>query len=416
MSITQLALLGGEPIRSTPYPAWPMHGEAEEALILEVLRSGKWWRYAGDKVHRFEQLFATYHDATYGVAVSSGTTALEAAIWALGLAPGDEVLVPSYTFVASATAIVANGLTPRFVDVDPKTLNIDLAHAEECITPNTRAIMVVHFGGLPCDMDAVMAFAKRHNLIVVEDAAHAHGAKWDGKGLGSFGDVSAFSFQASKNMTCGEGGLVATCDEELFDRVFSHHTHGRHTNKPWYSHHTFSTNVRMTEFQAALLLAQMERLEEQNRIRATNAKLLDAALESIPDLTVVKWDDPRAAQRSYHLYSVRYTPSSPEVPVERLVQALQAEGIPCSAGYPMPVYAQPLFERLAPPPGQPPYHELNLPNVSRVCGEVVWIRQHALLGSEEDTRDIVRALEKVLHNIDALRDEEWAGSPIASPK
>lgn len=380
-----------------------MHDEREEAMVLEVVRSGKWWRYAGDKVHRFEQMFAEYQDARYGVAVSSGTTALEAAVWALDLPPGSEVLVPSYTFIATATAVMIHGLKPRFVDVDLKTLNVDLAHAASCVTPNTRAILIVHFGGLPCDMDAVMAFAAQHNLVVIEDAAHAHGARWAGRGLGSFGAVSAFSFQASKNMTCGEGGLVATNDAELFERVYSHHTHGRHRDRAWYTHHSVSTNIRMTELQAALLLAQFERLEEQNRRRRANAKLLDELLAQMPDIAVVSSDDPRAAERTYHLYSIRYTPENPEVPVKRVVEALQAEGIPCATGYPVPVYAQPLFADVQPPEGAPPYHELHLPNAARACNEVIWIRQNALLGDEEDTRDIARALEKVLANIDQLK-------------
>lgn len=403
MSASELALFGGRPIRTTPFPAWPVSDAREEALVLDALRSGNWWRYAGGYVHQFEQAFAQYHDARFGIAVASGTLALEAAIWALQLEPGDEVLVPSYTFVASVTAIIRNGLKPRFVDVDPGTLNIDLEHAAGCISPKTRAIVVVHFGGLPCNMEAVKAFALRHRLMIVEDAAHAHGAKWNGQGVGSLGHVSAFSFQASKNMTCGEGGLVATNDGALFERIFAHHTHGRHRDTPWYSHHVVSTNMRLTELQASILLAQLERLEEQTNRRLQNARRLDAALEAIPGLHVIGSDDPRAAKRAYHLYPLRIDVRKLGASRDRVVEALQAEGIPCSAGYPMPLYAQPMVDQVTPPLGHPPYRDLDLPQVSRLCDEVLWIRQNALLGGVEDANDVIRAVEKVMANLRHLR-------------
>lgn len=397
-----LALLGGAPVRTQPFPAWPVHDAREESLLLDTLRTGKWWRYAGDKVKQFEEAFAKRHDSCYGLAMSSGTTSLEASFCALDLKPGDEILVPSYTFAATATSIVLIGATPRFVDVCPKTLNIDLTHAETCITPRTRAIAPVHFGGLPCNMDAVKSFAQAHNLYIVEDAAHAHGARWDGQGIGSHGHIAAFSFQASKNITSGEGGIVLTSDEKLLSRAFSRHTYGQRPGQPWYSHHVVSTNLRMTEWQGAILLAQFERLEEQNRRRLENAKLLDQAIDAFPGLLPIKSDDPRAADRAYHLYTFRYAPGVDGLTREHFVQALQAEGIPCSTGYPVPLYAQPLFQHVKQPDGQPPYNELKLPNVTQLCQEVIWFRQNLLLGEAEDTNDIIRAIEKVLTNADGL--------------
>lgn len=402
MAQSTLALLGGEPVRSKPFPAWPMHDAREESLLLDTLRSGKWFRYTGNKVKQFEEAFTKRHDAKYGLAMSSGTTSLEASFCALDLQPGDEVLVPSYTFVATATSIVISGATPRFVDVCPETLNIDLQHAEECVSPRTRAIVVVHFAGLPCNMDEVKAFADRHNLYVVEDAAHAHGARWDGKGVGSHGHISAFSFQASKNMTSGEGGIVLTDDEHLLSRAFSRHTYGQRPGHPWYSHHVVSTNLRMTEWQGAILLAQFERLDEQNRIRRQNALLLDEAISAMPGLTPIKSDDPRAADRAYHLYAFRYAPGVEGLSRERFVEALQAEGVPCTIGYPIPLYKQPLFQHVKHPEDLPPYNELELPQVTRLCNEVVWLTQNLLLGDAEDTRDIIRAIEKVLTNADKL--------------
>lgn len=396
------ALLGGKPVRTKPFPAWPTFDEREERLLLDTLRSGKWFRFHGDKVAQFEQAFAERHDAKYGLAVSSGTTALEASFCALELKPGDEVLVPSYTFVATATSIIMSGATPRFVDVCPETLNIDLKHAEECLSPRTRAIVVVHFGGLPCNMDEVMAFATKHNLYVVEDSAHAHGARWNGKGVGSHGHLGAFSFQASKNMTAGEGGIVLTDDEELISLAFSRHTYGQRPGSPWYSHHVVSTNLRMTEWQGAVLLAQMERLDEQMRLRRANALMLDEAIAAMPGLTPIQSDDPRAADRAYHLYTFRYAPGVEGLSRERFVEALQAEGIPCSPGYPVPLYKQPLFRHVQHPPDLPPYHELELPQVTQLCNEVIWLTQNLLLGTAEDTRDIIRAIEKVLSHADKL--------------
>lgn len=396
------ALLGGRPVRTKPFPSWPVFDAREERLLLDTLHSGKWFRFHGDKVRQFEQAFAKRHDAKYGLAVSSGTTALEASICALNLEPGAEVLVPSYTFVATASSVVVSGATPRFVDVCPETLNIDLKHAEQCVSPRTRAIVVVHFAGLPCNMDEVKAFAAKHNLYVVEDAAHAHGARWDGKGVGSHGHIGAFSFQASKNMTAGEGGIILTDDEKLMERAFSRHTYGQRPGFPWYSHHVVSTNLRMTEWQGSVLLAQLERLDEHMRIRRQNALLLDEAIARMPGLAPVKPDDPRAADRAYHLYPFRYAPGVAGLSRERFAEALQAEGIPCSLGYPVPLYKQPMFRHVQHPPDLPPYHELELPNVTRLCNEVIWLTQNLLLGTEEDTRDIIRAIEKVLANADKL--------------
>jgi len=388
-------------LRSKPFPSWPQFDENEERRLLRTLRSGKWFRFDGEEVRKFEEAFAEAHDSRFGLAVSSGTTALEAGLTALNLEPGDEVLVPSYTFVATATAVIVSSGTPVFVDVSLDTLNIDLAHAERCITPRTRAIVPVHFAGLPCDMEAVNAFAAKHNLRVVEDAAHAHGARWDGKGVGSHGDIAGFSFQASKNMTGGEGGIVLTDDEALFTQVVSRHSYGQRPGHPWYSHHVVSTNLRMTEWQGAILRSQLERMPGQNRRRLENARLLDQAIASLPGLSLIGSADPRAADRAYHLYCFRFEPSG-TVSKKSFCEALEAEGIPCAAGYPFPLYRQPLFESVQSPPDQPVYSELNLPQAEQACREVVWFRQNALLGEEEDTRDIVRALEKVLEQKESL--------------
>jgi dTDP-4-amino-4,6-dideoxygalactose transaminase len=398
----QLAINGGKPVRVEPFPAWPQWDEREERNLLSVLRSGKWFRYEGNMVAEFERQFANCQGARYGLAVNSGTAALEASMAALGVGGDDEVIVPSYTFMATAAAVVTAGATPVFADIDLATLNIDLASAESLINPRTKAIIPVHFGGCPCDMDAVTALAKRHGIGVVEDAAHAHGGKWAGRGMGSIGDLGAFSFQNSKNITAGEGGMVLSNDEELISRAFSHHSYGQRPGAPWYSHYVVSRNLRMTEWQGAILLAQTERLQEQSTRRLHNARILDAAIGSLEGLTVVGSCDSRAAERAYHLYQFRYSPGWPGVSRERFVQALRAEGIPCSTGYPVPLYQQPFFEVVQPPAGQGPYAGLRLPNVERACKENLWLAQSVLLGDEKDMRDIADALAKVAELKDQL--------------
>lgn len=403
MSVNKLALLGGTPIRTQQFPQWPVHDKREEELLLDALRTGKWWRYAGDKVAQFEKFFAQRHDAKFALAVTNGTAALEASMCAIDLQPGDEVLVPSYTFVATATAVILHGGIPRFVDVEPETLNIDLKHAEQCVTSKTKAIIPVHFGGLSCDMDAMMAFAERHNLYVVEDAAQAHGARWNGKGVGSYGHISGFSFQASKNVTAGEGGLILTDDEQLLSRAYSRHTFGRRPGQPWYTHYVVSTNLRMTEWQGAILLAQLERMDELNKLRTRNALMLNEAIAAIPGLSPIRSLDPRASERAYHLYIFRVHPEEAGISRDRFIEALEAEGIPCETGYPFPLYEQPLFQNVPGPDDQPPYPELILPQVTQLCNEVVWIRQNMLLGTEEDTKDIIRGIEKVMSNVADLK-------------
>ena len=399
--MAKLAINGGIPVRKAPFPKWPQWTEAERRNLLEVLESGKWFRFYGDKVAEFEKRFAAYHGGKYALAVSSGTAALEAAMAALGAGPGDEVILPCYTFVATATAVINAGATPVFADISLRDFNIDLNSAASLVTPQTKGIIVVHFGGCPCDMDAVTAFAKERGLWVVEDAAHAHGGKWAGRGLGSLGDAGAFSFQNSKNITAGEGGLFMTNDEALMHRAYSYHSYGQRAGYPWYSHHIVSRNLRMTEWQGAILLAQLERLEEHTKLRLENARRLDEAIKAIPGLEVVGSDDPRAGERAYHLYQFRYAPGFEGVSRQRFIEALAAEGVPCSPGYPVPLYKQPFMEEVAPPPGKP-YKELDLPGGEAACKEAVWLAQSLLLGSERDTQDIIDAIEKIAANASEL--------------
>src|SRR5918993_629709 len=237
-----LALLGGTPVRTKPFPTWPIYGKEEEQALLRTLHSGRWGKVDGSEVKTFERRFADAHAAKHGIAVVNGTVSLRIALLAAGIEPGDEVIIPPYTFFATASAVVEANATPIFADIDRATFNIDPAAIEASVTRRTRAIICVHLGGLPCDMDAIMAVAQRHGLVVIEDAAHAHGSAYKGRPVGAIGHLGSFSFQSSKNMTSGEGGIVVTNDDALADRCRMIHNCGRPVGGAWYEHHVISAN------------------------------------------------------------------------------------------------------------------------------------------------------------------------------
>ena len=224
--MSKLALYGGTPVRTAPFPAWPQWGRREEERLVEVLKAGQWGTL-GDQAMAFAKRFAAFQDCEYGLAVNNGTQALEIALRALGLGYGDEVIVPAYTFIATVSAVAACGITPVFADVDPVTFCLDAEDARRRITPRTRAVIAVHYAGRPADMDAIMALAREYGLKVVEDCAQAHGAAFQGRKVGSIGDVGAFSFQGTKNLACGEGGMIVTHSKEIYSECWHYHTSGR---------------------------------------------------------------------------------------------------------------------------------------------------------------------------------------------
>jgi dTDP-4-amino-4,6-dideoxygalactose transaminase len=401
-----LACQGGAPVRSRPYPAWPVWDEREERALLEVLRSGRWGELDGGTVALFEERFAAFQEARFCIAVTNGTAALRVAFRALGLGPGDEVIVPPYTFIATASAALEVGALPIFADIDPETYLLDPAAAEAAITPRTRAVVPVHVAGCPGDMDAFRALAARHDLRLVEDAAQAHGASWNGQGVGALGDLGTFSFQASKNLTAGEGGAVVTDDEELAEVVWSLHNVGRVRTGAWYWHELLGSNERLTAFQAALLLAQMERLPEQMARREAAAAYLNRALAAIEGLRPL-WRDPRVTAHAHHLYIFRYDAEAfGGLERDAFVRALRAEGIPCSSGY-TPLNTAPALReavaRLRPLLGRDDDPlAVRVPRADRACAEGIWLPQYVLLGSEEDLHDIVRAIHKVQRLAGAL--------------
>jgi dTDP-4-amino-4,6-dideoxygalactose transaminase len=399
----QLALLGGDPVRIDPFPAWPFSGNEEKQALLEVLEGGVWGISAdGGKIAVFERTFAEAHAAAYGQAVFNGTMALEVALRALDIGYGDEVIVPAYTFMATATSCLMVGAIPVFVDIEPDTYNMDPDALEAAITPRTRAVIPVHIGGLPADMDRIMEIARRHDLAVLEDACQAHGAAWKGRRVGAIGDLGCFSFQSSKNINAGEGGLIVTDDAELAERCWSVHNCGRVRAGAWYQHEVLGGNFRMTQWQAAILLAQFTRFEELARRREENGQYLSEALLAETGLRPLG-RDPRVSQHGYHLFISRYDATAFEgLPRNRFLAALRAEGVPCSEGY-VPLYRMPALQsgvqRLKDATGWPgAYPEIlpDCPVTERACTEEgIWFFQNMLLGTVTDMNDIVTAVKKV---------------------
>ena len=426
--MAKLAIKGGDAVRSIPFTQWPVFDGKEEKLLNDVLQSGKWWRFAfgqgielvepeqGDRsqVVMFQEAFANHHDCKYGIAAANGTGTLEMGIRALDFDIGDEIIVPAYTYVASATCVLQNNLVPIFVDIDPLTYNIDSARITEATTNRTRAIMVVHFGGQPADMDRIMQIAAKHNLIVIEDAAHAHGCEWQGKKAGSFGLFSSFSFQATKNMTAGEGGIVCTNDHELAAECESLLWSGRKQGRPWYEFHRLGWNYRLTEFQAAILRMQLERLDEQCCRREQNARYLSAKLRQFEGITPLIQDE-RTTRHGYHIYIFRYDEQAIGLPRGKFIAASEAEGVPLMDGYAFPLYKNPMFLEKRFINGSFPlgtkYHddidyacfEKSCPVSEHACNsEAAWMPQNVLLGTEQDMDDIVAAVKKVLDNKNEL--------------
>jgi dTDP-4-amino-4,6-dideoxygalactose transaminase len=403
MVTEQLALLGGDPIRKDAFPAWPVWDDREKQALLEVLETQVWGIGAdGGKITAFERAFADAHAAAHGQAVFNGTMALEVALRALDIGYGDEVIVPSYTFMATATSCLMVGGMPVFVDIDPDTYNIDPAAFEAAITPRTRAVIPVHIGGLPADMDRIMEIARRHHLAVLEDACQAHGAAWKGRRVGAIGDLGCFSFQSSKNINAGEGGLIVTDNSDLAERCWSVHNCGRVREGAWYQHEVLGGNFRMTQWQAAILLAQLTRFEELAQRREANGGYLAEALSAEAGLRPLGRDS-RVTQHGYHLFISRYDPADfSGLPRTGFLAALRAEGIPCSEGY-VPLYRMPALQagvkRLKDAVGYPGAYPETLPNcpvTERACREEgIWFFQTMLLGTTADMDDIVAAVKKV---------------------
>lgn len=395
---SRLALLGGAPIRDEakrPWPQWPLFGEEERKALLEVFDSGNWWY--GPRVAEFERAYAAFQGAAHCISCNSGTTALEIAMQALGVQPGDEVIVPPYTFFATASSVARLGAIPIFVDIDESwCMNPDCIEA--AVTPRTKGIIPVHFGGRVCDMDRINAIALKHGLFILEDACHAWGSRWNGHGAGVLGKCGAFSFQHSKNITAGEGGALVTNDADFANLCRSLTNCGRDPIKGGYTHYNCGTNIRITELAAAVLSAQLTRLDAQVATREKNAAILNDALSQIEGL-IPQPGDARITRRSYHLYCIRIDAGRFGCSRERFIEAARAEGLPIGAGYAMPLYQQPFFTASK----QYDYARCSCPVVEDLCAHSgMWFRHAMLLCSEDDMHEIIAIVRKVKANVSQL--------------
>ena len=402
----KLAIDGGRPVRTLPFPSWPVWDEREERQLLEVLHSGRWGILDGGKVAEFEARFAEFVGAKHALCVTSGTAALEIALRALGVGPGDEVITTPYSFVATPSAAFLAGARPVFVDIDPHTYMLDPAQVENAITERTAAVIPVHIGGCPVDMDGIMDVARRHNLYVLEDACQAWGAQWNGQPVGAIGDLGCFSFQASKNINAGEGGAIVTNNAELAERCWSLHNVGRIRTGAWYQHEFLGWNYRITEWQGAILLAQLERLPEHMALRSDNAAYLCERLSEIDGITPTQVD-PHVTRHAWHLFMMTYDPAAfGGKTCAEFIRMLCAEGIPGSPGY-RPLNQMPALRRaLAEQAGQlrpwaDPQADAALPELpacpitEEICERTIWLKQTMLLGDHEDMDDIVAAIAKI---------------------
>ena len=404
------AILGGEKTIKGEWPKWPIWNPAtDEKRLLEVMRSGVWSR---NKVtEEFEKQWAQMLGAKRCLAVVNGTNALDTSLAQLEIGWGDEVLVTPYTFIASVSSIIFRGAIPVFVDIDPETFQMDPDKIEEKITPHTRAIIPVHILGLPCDIERIMGIAAKHNLLVVEDACQAWLAEVNGKKVGNFGNAGCFSFQNSKNMAMGEGGAIISDDDAFMDRCYSYHNYGN----PYGSTAgqvgagtvMIGTKLRITEYQAAIGLAQLTRLEEQTNLRNENAAYLRSQIEGIPGIKPYKLYK-NVTKAAYHLFPFRYHKEEFKgLSRGGFLKALQAEGIPCSSGYSelnkMPflenAFNSKYFRKFYPAERlnyQRYAEENNCPQNEKLCNEeAIWIYQNVLLGTKSDMNKIAEAIEKI---------------------
>ena len=415
--MSELAIFGGQPVITGPWPKWPLAGKRERELLEEVLSADMWGGTGlGPKITALNEKFAKYCDTKYGAAVANGTVSMELALKAWDIGPGDEVIIPAATFIATATAPHHVGATVVYVDIDPKTCNLDPSKLEAAITGKTRAIIPVHIGGHPCDMDPLMEIAGKHGIKVLEDAAQAHGAIYKGRKVGSLGDAASFSFQQSKNMQSGEGGIVISNEKDFIDLIhYSLGKFGRGIREKYsgHIHYRFGWNACYTELQAALSLAQLERLEEQTEKRAASAKTLYRLLDGIDGIEPLEWQ-PYCDRHGHHLFNIRFNSDGFDgVKRAQFLAALNKEGVLGSSFYPMPLYNQPFYET----DKTMSMRKTDCPESEKACREIIFLEQNLLLADEGMVERIGDAFRKIRSHASELQkinvsEDDFMGSAV----
>jgi dTDP-4-amino-4,6-dideoxygalactose transaminase len=417
-----LAILGGEPVRREPYPRWPEHDERDVQQVSKVIDSGRWggYPYPGPQTAEFARRFAEMQGGGYAVCVVNGTITMEVALRAADIGWGDEVIVPAYTFQATAAAPMSAGAIPVIVDVDPDTYTIDPKKIEAAITSRTRAIIPVHLGAQMADMDAIMEIAERHNLIVIEDCAHAHGAKWRGQGAGTIGHFGSFSLQSSKILTAGEGGVLLCRTPELAARATTivdcgrpHSVKGDHGEVDGFEEgvsFTMGGNYRMTELQSALGNVALERFPEQVKQREAMIGYMEECLSEIPGVRLLKRDE-RHTTRSFYRFIFAIDPEVFGANHEVVCGLLQIEGIPCWVGYEaMNRYSlfRPGESKLPVPSAFPEKFQLDqmsFPEAERACEqEAVWLDESIFRSGQQGVNDAVAAIAKIQANAGRMNE------------
>lgn len=400
------AILGGPKAFTGSWDSWPVVGQAEQDKLLTVLKSGKWCRLGNHTALCFESEYCKMTGAEKVLGVSSGTGALYTMLGALGIGPGDEVIIPPYTFIATYNVIVLNYALPIFVDIDRESFQIDPGKIESAVSENTKVIMPVHIGGSPFEVDRVMAISEKYRIPVIEDACQAHMAEWRGRCVGNWGIGGAFSFQASKNLNSGEGGAVVTNNQDFYNRCYSFHHQGQSADAASLAPGTGvrGSNLRITEFQAAILLAQMTRLSEQTERRWENAQYLTRLLKEIPGIKPAKLYE-GVTRSAYHLYMFRFDSEMfSGMSTKQFIHALNAEGVSCGSGY-NAMTRQKYITNLAQNRhylgiyGEKRMKEwldsLSCPQNDLLCEEAVWFGQTMLLGSKKDMEQIAEGIGKI---------------------
>jgi len=411
--MSKLAIRGGPRVFAKDLSVkWPQFDKADEAALLKVFRSGQWWRggtieaQAASECGRFERAFAQYQDAKRGLCVPNGTIAVELALRAVGVKAGDEVIVPSLSFVVSASAALAIGAVPVFTDADPATYQPDPASIEAMISPRTAAIVIVHFAGYPADLDRIVKIARRHKLPLVEDCAHSQGSQWRGRGVGSYGDFGTFSFQQSKALTSGEGGIVICQSDELWTRAYRFHNLGRREDEGFYDFHEVSSNYRLTDLQGALLNSQFAKMRRQIVVKNAAQKRLAKQFRAIGGVEPLPADD-RITRRGNYYWVFKYDPAAfAGVPREVFFAALKAEGVTATRSYGRAIHKYPLFQNLKMPARykNAQYRRTSCPVAERVFAEELCVFGHTmLLADRADLDRVAEAVAKIKANPDELR-------------
>lgn len=364
-------------------PSWPQADESEADLLRAVLESPQWGGFH-PFVAEFEQRFAAYQHAAHGISAFNGTVTLELALEILGITAGDEVIVPAISFISSATAISRSGAIPVFVDLCENTFNLDPLRVREAITPRTKAVMAVHFGGTMCDIETLEAICREYHLYLIEDAAHAHGSEWNGKRAGSFGIAGSFSFQNGKVLCSGEGGMLVSSDDKFAEAARSLANCGRMKGRSFYEHVRLGTNFRLTAFQAAVLLAQFERLPRQIERRATNVRLLKKLLSGAEE--IIWQEQPTAVTANSWYLLVGRLPAGSR---DEFTVALAAAGVPCTPFYPHTLYRNPLYSEGG-------CRIMECPVAEARVRDSFWLPHRVFLGDEETTEAVGEAIRKAL--------------------